>query len=152
MKTAIILAAMLVAAPAMAESPMAWPKTPKEARTYVDSMPAEAWTRIAAASVSLGFFVGKPVVAIFNPFDEPLVNVVCDSKWSLVGANAYNKDKGAPMQIPSHRIAFIPTDSFDGYCKTSIIGLTEDGERHDGVLNIPGDFTNSTAIFFAPAK
>ena len=152
MKTAIVLATMLVAAPAFADGPMAWPKTPKEARTYVDSMPAEAWTRIAAASVSLSFLVGKPIVAIFNPFDEPLVNVVCDSKWSLVGANAYNKDKGAPMQIPSHRIAFIPTDGFDGYCKTSIVGLTEDGERHDGTLNIPGDFTNSTAIFFAPAK
>ena len=144
-------ACMIMPAAASAQSPT-WPKTTLEVKAFVQDMPADAWTKVMAQSVSLRFFVGKPVVAIFNPYDEPKVSVVCDGKWGLVGNNAYNKDKGAPTEIPAHTVAFLPTDGFDGYCKSSIVGLLESGERHDGALNIPGDFTNSTAIFFAPVK
>ncbi len=146
-KTAIVACLSAAIGPAAADT-LAWPHTPREAKAYVQNEPADAWERITAASLSLRFFIGKPVVAVFNPNDEALVNVVCDGKWSLVGSNAYDKDKGAPESIPARTVGFIPTDGFDNYCKTSIVGITESGDRIDGQLQIPGDFTNSTAIFF----
>lgn len=154
-KFKILLAAALavgsvVSLSAMADSLPVWPKTARDAKTFVQAMPPDVWMKITTASLQLKFFVGKPVVAIFNPYDEDLINVVCDGKWSLVGANAYDKSKGAPDTIPAHSVGFTPTDGFDGYCKQSIVGLTESGERHEAILSIPGDFTNSTAVFFKP--
>ena len=147
----VAAAAFAIIAPAAAAETV-WPNTPKEAKVFVQNMPGDAWSRITAASVSLKFIIGKPMVAVFNPYDEALVSVICDGKWSLVGNNAYLKDKGAPETIPPRTMGFIPTDGFDNYCKHSITGLTESGERHDGVLNVPGNFTDSTAIFFKADK
>jgi hypothetical protein len=138
--------------PAPADATGDWPKNPRAAKNFVLDMPSDAWTRITAASLSLQFFVGKPIVAVFNPYDEAIDNVVCDGKWSLVGPNAYNKAKGAPESIPPHKVGFLPTDSFDGYCKTSIVAITESGARFNGVLSIPGDFSNSTSITFPAQK
>lgn len=137
-----------VAMAADAPVPTTWPKSKDDVTAFVKAMPTDAWIKILSSTISLKYFIGKPVVAIFNPYDEDLVNVMCDGKWSLVGPNAYNKKLGAPESIPAHHVGFIPTDGFDGYCKSAIVGLTENGERHNGELNIPGDFSNSTAIFF----
>jgi hypothetical protein len=124
-----------------------WPRSPKEAKAFVSTIPADAWTKITAASLSLKYFVNRPIVAVFNPLDEDVINLVCDGKWSLVGANAYDKNKGAPESISAHTVGFIPTDGFDDYCKQSIVALTDSGEKYEAVLQIPGDFTHSTAIF-----
>lgn len=141
-------AAMALASPAMAEE-VTWPRTPRDAKAFVQNMPADAWQKIVVASVNLRFLVGRPIVAVINSNDEEVVSLVCDSKWALVGNNAYHKDKGAPANIPARSVGFIPTDDFDKYCKTSLVALTEDGTQHNATLSIPGDFTNSTAIFIA---
>jgi len=96
-------------------APQPYPTTPREAKAYVQNLPGSAWQRMTAASLGLKFLVGKPIVAVFNPYDEEIQNVVCDGKWSLVGPNAYNKKKGAPDSIAPHQVAFIPTDDFDNY-------------------------------------
>ena|SRR5208337_3965495 len=132
--------------------PTQWPKSPHEAKAFVQSMPGDAWYRITAASLSLKFLIGKPIVAVFNPYDEEIDTIVCDGKWSLVGPTAYNKAKGAPESIAPHQGVLIPTDGFDKYCKQSIIAITGSGERHDGVLSIPGNFTDSTSISFQSPK
>jgi hypothetical protein len=149
--TVVALAFGFIGTASAQTAPQPYPKTPREAKAYVQNLPGDAWQKITMASLNLKFLIGRPIVAVFNPYDEEIQNVVCDGKWSLVGPNAYNKSKGAPESIAPHQVAFIPTDDFDGYCKTSIVGITESGERHDGQLSIPGDFSNSTAIFF-PAE
>jgi hypothetical protein len=149
--TAVALSLAFIGSASAQTAPQPYPKTPREAKAYVQNEPGAAWQKIALASVNLKFLIGKPIVAVFNPYDEEIQNVVCDGKWSLVGPNAYNKAKGAPESIAPHQIALIPTDDFDNYCKASIVGITESGERHNGQLSIPGDFTNSTSISF-PAE
>lgn len=144
----------IFAAPAMGQdqTKIQWPKTPREARMFVDAMPNDAWMKVIAASASLQFFVGKPIIAVANPFDEAITLLMCDQKWALVGTNAYLKAKGAPEAVPPHRITFIPTDGFDRYCKTSLVGITESGSKYDAILSIPGDFTNSVMIMFDASR
>lgn len=129
-----------------------WPSTTREAKSFVQTMPQDAWSRMILASLDLRFFGDKPIVAVINPSDEEIENVICDDKWFLVGADAYNKAKGAPSSLGPRTVTFIPTDSFDGYCKESITALTESGEHLTGELSIPGDFTHSTAIKFKVSK
>ena len=99
------------------------------------------------ASLNLKFLIGKPIVAVMNPTDEEIVSIICDGKWSLVGENAYNKNKGAPGAVAPHSIVLIPTDGFDGYCKQSIYALTESGQRINGFLNAES-FSDATVIYF----
>jgi hypothetical protein len=69
-----------------------------------------------------------------------------NGRWQLLGSDPYIK--GAPSVIGPHKIGILPIKDFDGYCKQSIVGLTQDGDRHDGILSIPGDFTHSISITF----
>ena len=126
-----------------------WPKTPRATTEFVQAMPSDAWRKVVSASVNLDFWVGRPVVAVYNPTSERITQVVCDDKWELVGANAYNKSKGAPAFIEPHKVTLIPTDSFDGWCKSSIVAKTASGNSYNGELSIKGDFTNSTSITFS---
>ena len=109
-------------------------------------MPADVWLRIVQQSMDFSYLVGKPYVLVVNATDEPITSVVCDGKWQLLGPAPYIH--GAPASVGAHKVGIIPTEGFDKYCKESLVGLTEDGERHDGVLSIPGDFTNSISITF----
>lgn len=131
--------------------PAKWPSNGKEALAFILNEPGSVWERTTGKSISFKFLVGKPIIAIFNPYDDTIVNVVCDGKWSLVGPNAYNKKLGAPDKIKAHQVVLVPTDRFDGSCMQSITAVLDGGENHPGRLEIPGDFTNSTTIMFAPA-
>ena len=130
---------------------VAWPTTQRAAKAFVQTIPGDAWQKMMISSINPKFLIGKPIVLVFNPYDEEIQNVVCDGQWSLVGPTATNKSRGAPESIAPHTVAFIPTESFDNYCKSSIVALTEDGSQHKGQLNIPGNFTDSTMILF-PAE
>jgi hypothetical protein len=128
-----------------------WPTTQREAMIYALSQSGAAWQIDTMASLSPKLLIGKPMVLAYNPFDETITKIVCDSKWSLVGPDAYNAKKGAPVSIAPHTAALIPTDDFDNYCLTSLVAVTEKGS-FPGILSIKGDFRNSTAISFAPSS
>lgn len=122
------------------------PQNAAQARVVVQNMPNEAWLNIMRSSMDFRYLVGKPFVLVVNATNDPITTVVCDGRWQLVGPSPYIK--GAPSVVGAHKVSIIPTEGFDKYCKESLVGLTQDGERHDGVLSIPGDFTHSISITF----
>jgi hypothetical protein len=125
------------------------PTTQREAMIFALTQSGDAWQKDTAASLSPKFLIGKPMVLVYNPFDETINRVGCDNnpKWDLVGPAAYNKDLKAPVSIAPHQAVLIPTNGFDNYCKQSITAYTEKG-NFPGILTIKGDFSNSTAITF----
>jgi hypothetical protein len=119
------------------------PTTDREAKTFVAQLPPDVWALVAKEMISLSFFKDKPIVAVFNPNDESITSIICDGKWELVGTKPYLR--GAPATIPAHKIGFVPTDGFDGYCKISITGVSDNGDTFRGILN-GQTFSDSTVI------
>lgn len=88
--TSVMAATIGLVGIANAQAPN-WPATVKEAKTWVAEMPADAWIKIMQASLSLKFFMGKPLVAVLNATDEELVTVLVEASGPWWGQTLISK-------------------------------------------------------------
>jgi len=119
-------------------------------RRWLDTIPLEMWTKIILGSSDYNYLRGKPLVALLNSTDSIVTSVVCDGKYVMLGAKP--DIKLAPASIGPRTVGLIPTDGYDKYCLKSLTATSDEGERFNVILSIPGNFTDSVYMRITPIK
>jgi hypothetical protein len=107
------------------------------------------WIKVAQGIINGKAVVGKPEVFMINATGVELNSVICDGRWQLVGSKPYIE--GAPASLPAWKVTIVPTVGFDGYCKTSIKGQSDNGDLFKAdLVSSDGTFTNAVYLVFKP--
>jgi hypothetical protein len=123
----------------------------QSAKDPLTGLGPEQWVQMATEVVNGLSVVGKPEVFMLNATGRAISNVVCDGKWQLVGTKPYIG--GAPASLPAWKVTLVPTKGFDGHCKQSIVGQSDNGTVYKASLvSSDGTFMNATFITFQKAN
>jgi hypothetical protein len=113
----------------------------------ITKLPGDKWVTLATSIMNGKAVVGRPEIFVINATGQELSAVICDGKWQLVGPKPYLKE--APNSLPAWKITLVPTLGFDGYCKSAIIGQSDNGTLYKATLvSVDGTFTNAAFITF----
>ena len=139
------LAAIGIAAPALSQGLDL--STVSSAVDPLTKLPPDQWVKLATNLINGKAVVGRPEVFMVNATGQELSAITCDGKWQLVGPKPYIA--GAPGLLPAWKVTVVPTEGFDNYCKSSIIGQSDAGVLYKATLvSVDGTFTNATFITF----
>lgn len=139
-------------ASAQSTPPAQWPTDQAGAQALIASLPPATWLAFSMAfhQTEDAALEGKPTIAVYNPYPDTIVSLVCkdgDKEWELAGGNPYYSDE--PHSIPGRTRVLIDIHNFDGYCgnEGDLIAFTSTHKRFVMTIDQPGNFTASLAMW-----